>query len=244
MWLCSHQLLQPGANSAKSVIVIKKMCLAGAAECQAHLQKKKKKPVRLWRHAAGTHHVTVDLISQNGNAVFGGHWGENKPNCVRLFTGGLTDSFSTKSLFFSGTKVFGKHGRPFRIFCRCSLLKTEPHGLDGLVTIRQEVRSSIRLSRCCRSISQDFSGCRSKHARQQRDTHTRGESFYGDYLLNFNWSTATHGEIPPKRQTLILFALFLGGQSREGTVTQWCLVSHQQVVEFDLDAHGHRQGLI
>lgn len=28
------------------------------------------------------------------------------------------------------------------------------------------------------------------------------------------------------------------------TLTQWCLISYQQVVEFDLDAHGHSQGLI
>lgn len=63
------------ANTAKcsttsAVIVIKKMCLAGAAECQAPPATKTCTYVTACQR---TYHVTVDLISQDGNAVFGGH---------------------------------------------------------------------------------------------------------------------------------------------------------------------------
>lgn len=81
-----------------------------------------------------------------------------------------------------------------RIFCRCSLVKTEPHGLDGLVTIRQDVLSSIRLSMCCRSISHDFSGCepnmqvRTITQRSPNDDQGHGDSrrLQTDGLMSIN----------------------------------------------------------
>lgn len=45
-----------------------KMCLAGVTESQAHLQTFTYVTVCHW-----TYHITVDLVSQNGNTVFGGH---------------------------------------------------------------------------------------------------------------------------------------------------------------------------
>lgn len=49
-------------------------------------------------------------------------------------------------------------GSPSRIFWRWLLLNTEPHGFDGLFTMRQAVFSSTRDSKCSKSISQPFSG--------------------------------------------------------------------------------------
>lgn len=72
--------------------------------------------------------------------------------------------FTRFSMLFSWEIKMWKNGcQPLMIFCRCSLLKTEPQGLEGLVTIRQDVLSSIKLSRCCRSTSHDFSGYKQHH---------------------------------------------------------------------------------
>lgn len=66
-------------------------------------------------------------------------------------------------VYKTGILPHSECSQPLRISCRCFLLKTDPHGLDGLVMIRQEVLSSIRLSMCCRSTSHDFSGCENNH---------------------------------------------------------------------------------
>lgn len=105
-----------------------------------------------------THHVTVDFICQDGDTVFGSHWWGKQ---TLMF---LSDRHKIK--FLQNLKRWNKVGQmcsqPLRIFCRCSRVKTDPHGLDGLVTIKQDVLSSMRLSMCFRSISHDFSGCKNE----------------------------------------------------------------------------------
>lgn len=104
-----------------------------------------------------THHITVDLISQDGDTVSGGHWTKEEWNCLRDVVFVCLQNWNSSPLWAQ------ECSQPLRISCRCFLLKTEPHGLDGLVMIRQEVLSSIRLSMCCRSTSHDFSGCENNH---------------------------------------------------------------------------------
>lgn len=93
------------------------------------------------------HHICVDFIRQNRDAMSGGHWEDTH--------------MSNLSAVIELQKIDRWVCWPLRIFWMCSLLKTEPQGLEGLVTIRQDVLSLIRLSMCWRSASQDLSGCRS-----------------------------------------------------------------------------------
>lgn len=106
------------ANTAKysttsAVIVIKKMCLAGAAECQAPPANKTCTYVTACRR---TYHVTVDLISQNWNAVFGGHCGENNQinhkhgfivveKCVCVFSRSFDRWLLNKKLFLARKRL-------------------------------------------------------------------------------------------------------------------------------------------
>lgn len=90
MWVCSHLLLEPGGKYCK--IQHNLLCHCDQKNVSRWCcwvpgtpAKINKKPVRRWRHVTGTHHVTVDLIGQDGNAVFGGHWGQKNKMCFDRF---------------------------------------------------------------------------------------------------------------------------------------------------------------
>lgn len=132
---------------------------------------KKKKTVRSWRHVAGTHHVTVDLIGQNWNAVFGGHWGENKWNVLR-FSQVVWLIPSQQKYFFS---------RTFQNFLQVLL------GEDGATRVGwvgDDQAGSPLVNQTLQMLEVDLP--RFLRLQEQTCTSADGESFEGD-CLGITW---------------------------------------------------------